>query len=146
MVEKVTGDNFDEVLPLIRKYQEFYKVSEIDEAKNRKYFLQFTESEKDGVLFIVRENGKAVGFATVYRGFSSTRAEEIAILNDLYVEPEYRKKGYAKELINVAVSEAKNRGCSRLQWLTSRDNKEAQALYDLIGAHKSEWCFYTKTT
>ena len=146
MVEKVTHQNFDEVLPLIKKYQEFYKVTDIDEEKNNKYFSKLIDSHNDGVLFIIRVNGNAIGFATIYRGFSSTRAEEVAILNDLYIEPTFRNKGYAKKLISAAITEAKNRGYSRLQWLTARDNKKAQILYDSLGAEKSEWFFYAIKT
>jgi len=146
MIEKVTSQNFSEVLPLIRMYQEFYNVAEIDDEKNKVYFSRFVKSQDDGVLFIVRENEQAAGFSTIYRGFSSTRAEEVAILNDLYISPKFRKKGYAKKLITAAIAEAKDKGFSRLQWLTARDNKEAQALYDAMGAQKSEWYFYAKET
>jgi len=43
MIEKVVDENFDDVLLLIKEYQEFYKVSGIDEEKNRDYFHQFAK-------------------------------------------------------------------------------------------------------
>ena len=107
MIEVVTSGNLEEVLPLIKKYQEFYEVAEIDKDKNRKYFSKFTDGSNDGILLLLRDSGKVVAFSTLYRGFSSTRAEEVGVLNDLYVLPNYRKKGYAK---NVAMV-----GCSGLQ-------------------------------
>lgn len=39
MIEKVTNNNFNDVLPLISEYQEFYGVKNIDEEKNKKYFF-----------------------------------------------------------------------------------------------------------
>ena len=49
MIEKVTDKNIDEVLPLIREYQVFYGVEEIDEKKNKLFFSQFVKSNENGV-------------------------------------------------------------------------------------------------
>ena len=146
MIEKVTDDNFDEVLPLIKEYQEFYKVENISEDKNRSYFYQFVNNNENGILHILRKNGKAIGFTTIYKGFSSSRAEIVGVLNDLYVSPSYRGKGYGKALINHAVDNAKLLGYNRLQWLTAQNNEMAQKLYDDLGASKSSWIFYAKET
>lgn len=146
MIEEVTESNFNEVLPLIKEYQEFYGVPEIDEEKNKRYFSQFLGKNINGVLHLYRAEGRAVGFTTIYRGYSSTRAEEVAILNDLFVSPDYRGRGYAKQLISHAIEEAKGRGFYRIQWLTAKSNMEAQNLYSSLGANKSEWFFYAKET
>lgn len=145
MIEEVTYDNIDEVLPLIRKYQEFYGGEYIDDEKNRIFFSQFINSDQ-GVLHIYRCDDRAIGFSTIYNGFSSTRAETVAILNDLYILPEFRGKGYGKQLVDHAVQSAKSRGYSRLQWLTAQDNDKAQKLYNELGAIRGSWFFYTKET
>ncbi len=144
MIEKVTNSNFDDVLPLIKEYQAFYGVANIDEEKNNSYFYQFVSSNKNGVLHILRVDGEAIGFTTIYNGFSSTRAEAVAVLNDLYVRSSYRGHGYGKKLINHALAEAKRMGYKRLQWLTAQDNEAAQKLYDDLGVSKSAWFFYSK--
>ena len=146
MIERVTIKNFDEVLPLIEAYQKFYKVTDINIEKNKEFFSQFLNDDNQGYLYLFRAEEEAVGFTTIYSGYSSTRAEKVAILNDLYISPAHRRKGYAKELITNAIKAAKERGFSRLQWLTTKSNEEAQNLYDSLGANKSEWYFYTKET
>jgi len=146
MIEKVTDDNFDEVLPLIKEYQEFYKVENISEDKNRSYFYQFVNNNENGILHVLRKNGKAIGFTTIYKGFSSSRAEIVAVINDLYVSTSHRGNGHGKALINHAIGVAKSLGYSRLQWLTAQDNEVAQKLYDSLGANKSSWFFYAKET
>lgn len=146
MIEKIVEENFDDILPLIKEYQEFYKVNNINEEKNRVYFHQFVKSNENGVLHLLRLDGKAIGFTTIYRGFSSTRAESVAVLNDLYVQPSHQGNGFAKQLIKHALSEAKSMGYSRLQWLTAQDNKKAQKLYDGFDASKSSWFFYAQDT
>ena len=142
MIEKVTYNNFEELLSLMEAYQTFYRVNDIDKEKNRSHFSRFLDDNSRGILHIIRADGKAVGFYTLYYGFSSSRAQEVGILNDLYVLPEYRCRGYAKRLINHAIDEVKSRGINRIQWLTARDNGKAQQLYDSLGATKSEWYFY----
>ncbi len=146
MIEEVTNQNIEEVLPLIQEYQIFYGVEQIDEEKNRKFFSQLINNNENGFLHLYEVDNKAVGFTTIYKGFSSTRSEAVAILNDLYVQPPYRGNGYAKELINNALKTAKSMGLSRLQWLTAEDNKIAQELYNNFGANKSLWFFYAKET
>lgn len=144
MIEEVTHENLNEVLDLIKKYQEFYG-NTINDEKNRAFFSQFIDSD-DGVLHLYRIDGKAIGFSTIYNGFSSTQAETVAILNDLYVLPSHRGRGYARELVNHAIRIANLKGYTRLQWLTAQDNSKAQKLYKTIGTIKGCWFFYTRET
>ena len=146
MIEKVTSQNIEDVLPLIKEYQIFYDVKSIDEEKNREFFSQFIQNHENGILHLYKVAHKTVGFTTIYKGFSSTRSEAVAILNDLYIQPSYRGNGYAKELINNALKTAKLMGFSRLQWLTADGNETAQKLYNNLGANKSSWLFYAKET
>ncbi|MCU7834228.1 MAG: hypothetical protein KZQ83_03155 [gamma proteobacterium symbiont of Taylorina sp.] len=59
MIEVVSKNNIDEVLPLISAYQEFYNVAEISDSKNKEFFSQFGESNPVGCQFIYRNNGAA---------------------------------------------------------------------------------------
>lgn len=144
MIEEVTDENFNDVLPLIMKYQEFYSMV-INAEKNKAFFAQFINSD-NGILHLYRYEGKAIGFSTIYNGFSSTHAETVAILNDLYISPSYRGKGYGKELVDHAIKIAREKGYSKLQWLTAQDNEKALKLYNRLGAIKGSWFFYTKET
>ena len=144
MIVKVTMDNVDEVLPLIKEYQAFYGVKNIDEQKNKIFFSQFAQSSDKGMLHMYKLDDTCIGFTTLYRTFSSTRAEEVAVLNDLYIKKEYRAKGYGKALIENAFNIAKEEGFSRVQWLTAKDNETAQKLYKSLGATQSSWYFYAK--
>lgn len=146
MIEKVTSQNIEEVLPLIKEYQIYYGVEEVDEKKNQEFFSQFIGSHENGILHLYRVAHNAIGFTSIYKGFSSTRLKAVAILNDLYIKPSLRGNGYGKELVNNALNTAKLMGFSRLQWLTAEDNETAQKLYNALGANKSNWLFYAKET
>lgn len=146
MIELVDKQNFEDLLPLISAYQEFYRVNEISTEKNKEFFSMFIGGSNGGAQFLYREGDEVIGFATVYFTYSSAITSKVAVLNDLYVKPSFRKQGKAKELINHCLEYGLKNGASRLQWLTEKSNKDAQVAYDKIGAIKSEWTFYTYTT
>lgn len=142
MIEAVDDKNLHEILPLIRQYQAFYQVPVIDDDKNARFFSQFSEQSERGCQFLYRENGVPVAFATVYFTFSSTLAEKVGLMNDLFTTPECRGKGIGKMLIDHCLQYSLQKGAIRLQWLTATSNAKAQRLYDSLSASKSEWFFY----
>ena len=146
MIEVVSQNNIEEVLPLIREYQEFYEVSDISDEKNLEFFSQFGESLHTGCQFLKRVQGAPVGFATVYFTFASSITSKVGVLNDLYVSPSKRGEGIGRELIEHCKVYAGKMGAARLQWLTAEDNEAAKILYNSIGAKKSLWYFYGYNT
>ena len=142
-IEYVDAGSLPEVLPLIRAYQVFYQVPEINDEKNRAFFSQFGQGQPQGCQLLARWGDRVVGFATVYFSFSSTIAEKVAVLNDLYILPELRRLGVGRSLIEAAREYAAEQSAVRLQWLTAKDNLSAQALYDTMDTQRSEWQFYT---
>lgn len=53
MIESITEKNLDEVLPLIREYQEFYKIVGIDDKKNKMFFLSSVNILSKGVYLLI---------------------------------------------------------------------------------------------
>ena len=146
MIEAVTSNNIDEVLPLIKQYQAFYQAVPISDGKNQSFFSQFGPESSLGCQFLCRKDDVVVGFATVYFSFASTIADKVAILNDLYAVPEFRQLGVGRRLLLQCQQYAKAAGAARLQWVTAPDNAAAQKLYDDIATSKSSWLFYTLNT
>lgn len=151
MIEVVDESNLEELLPLMRDYQQFYNVPVVAseqniEAKNRAFFAQFCAGNEKGCLFLYRHLGKAVAFATVYFSFSSTITAKVAVMNDLYTAPQIRGQGIGRALIEHCRAYGSEHGAARLQWVTAADNTTAQALYDsLDGVKRSSWEFYVAT-
>ncbi len=144
MIEAVCDKNLEEVLPLVRQYQEFYNISNISDDRNREFFSQFSESGNNGCLFLYRnDEGVAVAFATVYFSFVSSIPARVGVMNDLYTVSDHRGKGIGKQLTNHCLQFALSKGAARLQWLTAEDNKQAQKLYDSLDTKKSTWHVYT---
>lgn len=132
----------DELLPLIAGYQRFYG-AEPDVERNRRFFARFLQPSDDGLLLGAWVDGGLAGFATLYWFFSSTKAAESVLMNDLFVRDDVRGAGVGRALINRALDEARGRGAAHLEWFTAPDNLVAQRLYDSMpGAQSSTWRAY----
>jgi GNAT superfamily N-acetyltransferase len=132
----------DELLPLIAGYQTFYG-AEPDVERNRRFFSRFVHPSDDGLLLGAWVDGALVGFATLYWFFSSTKAAESVLMNDLFVRQDVRGAGIGRALIHRALDEARGRGSAHLEWFTAPNNLTAQRLYDSMpGAERSIWYAY----
>jgi GNAT superfamily N-acetyltransferase len=141
-IAPVTAAQFEELLPLIAAYQRFYEVDDVDDDRNRAFFRRFLAPSEDGMLLGARAAGRFAGYACLYWHFSSLRATESVLMNDLYVEPGQRGHGVGRALIEASAAVARERGASHLEWATDPGNHTAQRLYDTTGAERSEQLEY----
>ena len=97
------------------------------------------------VIFAVEE-GKEVGFALFFHNFSTFLGRAGIYLEDLFVLPEYRGKGYGKGLLRKLAQIALERGCGRLEWACLDWNKPSIDFYLSLGAQPmDEWTTYRLT-
>ena len=98
---------------------------------------------KSAEVIFVMENGKEVGFALFFHNFSTFVGRCGIYLEDLYVEPEHRGKGYGKALLKELAKITVERGCGRLEWCCLDWNKPSIDFYISLGARPmSEWTTY----
>lgn len=129
-------ENLEEVLKLFCQYRVFYKLpADLETARK---FIQERFHKSDSVIFVGEEHGHIVGFMQLYPSFSSLSMKRIWILNDLFVEQDYRKKGVAKLLLITAIDFAKETGAIQIILATQTSNIAAQSLYDSLGYCKDE--------
>jgi GNAT superfamily N-acetyltransferase len=127
---------------MIAEYQGFYGENDPRMDRNRAFFRRFMAPSDDGELIAARQAGRLVGYACLYWHFSSTRAVETVLMNDLYVDEGHRRQGIGRALIEAGADVARRRGAHHLEWSTRPDNSAAQRLYDAIGAKRSTWIEY----
>ena len=141
-VRPIRQQELEDVLPLIAGYQRFYG-AEPDDERNRRFFSRFIHPSEDGLLLGAWVGGSLAGFATLYWFFSSTKATDAVLMNDLFVRQAVRGAGIGRALIRRALEETNRRGAAHLEWFTAPDNAVAQRLYDSIpGAAQSTWLAY----
>ena len=127
----------------MRAYCDFYGVSPSDADLVGMSRALIADPAREGVQLIARgDDGRAVGFATVFWTWSTLSASRIAIMNDLFVAEDARGHGLAERLIEVCMRESAQQGIHRLTWQTALDNGRAQAVYDRIGAVREQWLDY----
>jgi GNAT superfamily N-acetyltransferase len=140
-VRPARTDEIEEMLPLIRAYCEFYETEPDDEGL-RSMFETLINEPSQGAVFIARDGGKAVGFATLDWKWSSLKAARIGYLEDLFVDPEARGRGIADGLIEVCAARCRELGMPAMEWLTAPDNHRAQKVYDRTGAESGTYMEY----
>ena len=100
------------------------------------------QKEKAEVIFVL-EDGQEVGFALFFHNFSTFLGRAGIYLEDLYVKPEYRHKGYGKGLLKKLAQIAVERGCGRLEWWCLDWNQPSIDFYLSLGAEPMEdWTVY----
>lgn len=100
------------------------------------------EKNKAEVIFAM-EDDKEIGFALFFHNFSTFLGRAGVYLEDLYVIPEYRGKGYGKALLKHLAKIAVERGCGRLEWWCLDWNQPSIDFYRSLGAQPmDEWTVY----
>jgi len=139
-ITRVGEDDLADLLPLMRGYSDFYEVDPPDEALLALSRALIDDPEHEGVQFIARDTDRtALGFATVYWLWSTSRAARIGLMNDLFTAAEARRRGVGEALINACLELVRERGAAVLQWQTALDNHTAQALYERVGGIREQW-------
>lgn len=141
-IEPVTESQCETLLPMIADYQGFYEADDIRSERNRSFFRRFIAPSDEGELLGAWSGEDLVGYACLYWHFSSTRAVETVLMNDLYVDANRRHQGIGRALIEASAQVARERGAHHIEWSTRPDNETAQRLYDSAGAERSEWIEY----
>lgn len=95
---------------------------------------------------LAEDGGEAVGFALFFHNFSTFLGRAGIYLEDLFVPPAYRGRGYGKALLKRLAAIAVERGCGRLEWSCLDWNAPSIAFYRSMGAQPMEgWTVYRLT-
>ena len=133
------------ILSFIKALAEYEKMSDqvvADEATLEEWIF---EKKKAEVIFVLEE-GKEVGFALFFHNFSTFLGRAGIWLEDLFVLPEYRGRGYGKGLLQRLAAETRARGCGRLEWYCLDWNTPSIEFYKSCGAVAlDEWTTYRLT-
>ncbi|MEE1246686.1 MAG: GNAT family N-acetyltransferase [Acutalibacteraceae bacterium] len=133
------------ILDFIKGLAEYEKMSDEVVADEKTLEEWIFDKEKAEVIFAL-EGEKAVGFALFFHNFSTFLGRAGIYLEDLFVLPEYRGKGYGKALLKKLAAITVERGCGRLEWCCLDWNKPSIDFYLSLGAKPlSDWTTYRVT-
>jgi GNAT superfamily N-acetyltransferase len=130
---KADISHLPDLVPLFDGYRMFYR--QVSDYIGVKAFLHERLSNKDSIILIAFDKVNAIGFTQLYPVFSSVSMKPMYLLNDLYVEKNYRSQGVGKALIDFAKDLCKTKGYKGLALQTETANP-AQHLYERLGFKK----------
>ena len=111
-------------------------------GKLAKDFIKKRIDRNESIIYIAKTNeDQAAGFCQLYPSFCSVEAVPIYVLYDLYVMPQHRRSGVARELMLKAQNHAKINNVGRMDLNTAKTNASAQALYESLGWVRDEVFF-----
>ncbi len=135
----------EKILFFIRELASYEKMSDEVVATEKLLHEWLFEKHIAEVIFAC-ENGEEVGFALFFHNFSTFLGRAGIYLEDLYVMPEFRGKGYGKALLKQLARIAEERGCGRLEWWCLDWNRPSIDFYLSLGAVPMEdWTVFRIT-
>ena len=142
MFRYATKDDVALILEFIKGLARYEKMENEVVATEELLTEWIFEKNKAEVIFAM-EGDKEVGFALFFHNFSTFLGRSGIYLEDLFVYPEYRGKGYGKGLIKELARITKERGCGRLEWCCLDWNQPSIDFYLSLGAvPMSDWTIY----
>ncbi len=130
------------ILEFIRGIAEYEKM--LDQVVTTEEMLrQVLFQEHRAEVIFALEDGVEVGFALFFHNFSTFVGRAGLYLEDVFVKPAYRGKGYGKALLRRLAQIAVERGCGRFEWVCLDWNQPSIDFYRGLGAvAMDEWTIY----
>jgi GNAT superfamily N-acetyltransferase len=145
-IRTTTAADVPVILSLIRELAEYEREPNAvvtNEAGLRAVLFGPTPSAE---VLLALEEGEAVGFAVYFFNFSTWLGRPGLYLEDLFVRPSLRGKGYGRALLERLARIAHARGCGRMEWAVLDWNDPAIQFYKKLGAEPmTEWTVFRLT-
>lgn len=134
-------DTIIELIHALAEYEREQEAVQLDRETLRRHL--FGPKPMAEVILAETEAGESAGFALFFHNFSTWMGKPGIWLEDLFVRPEHRGRGYGKALLVRLAQLARERDCGRLEWSVLDWNEPSIAFYRSLGAEAmDEWTIY----
>jgi GNAT superfamily N-acetyltransferase len=134
------------VLSLIRELAEYEREPNAVVATEAGLREVLFGAKRSAEVLLALEKAEAVGFAVYFYNFSTWLGRPGLYLEDLFVRPAVRGKGFGRALLERLAQIAKERGCGRMEWAVLDWNEPAIQFYRKLGAEPmNEWTVFRLT-
>jgi len=135
-----TPDDVPLLIQMIRELAEYERLSHECTATETTLSAALFGPERVVHAVVARVDGEAAGYMLFFYNFSTFLAQPGIYLEDLYVRPDWRRRGIGRALLVELARIAVGRGCGRLEWTVLNWNELALKTYQAIGATAmGEW-------
>lgn len=137
-----TKEDAPTILGFILELAEYENMTD-DVISTEELLCEWLFEKKSAEVILALDNGRPVGYALFFHSFSTFLGRAGIYLEDLYVTPNFRGKGYGKGLLKTVAQIATERRCGRLEWSCLDWNKPSIDFYLAVGAEPmQEWTMY----
>ncbi|PYL09657.1 MAG: GNAT family N-acetyltransferase [Verrucomicrobia bacterium] len=142
-IRRATLADVGTILNLIRDLATYERApNEVTATEEQLVDVLFGKKPAAEVL-LAFEDEEPVGFAVYFHNFSTWLGRAGLYLEDLFVRPEHRGKGYGRALLVELAKIARDRGCGRMEWAVLDWNEPAIEFYRKLGAKPmNEWTVF----
>lgn len=141
-----TADHVGVILDLIKQLAVYEKLAHMVSGNEAMLHEALFGERPSCECLIALEGGQPVGFALCFTTFSTFLAKPGLYLEDLFIVPEARGRGYGKALLKHLAAQAQARGCGRFEWRVLDWNEPSIKFYESLGASiMKEWLLVRMT-
>jgi GNAT superfamily N-acetyltransferase len=145
-IRAATEQDVPLILQFIRDLAEYERLSHKVIATEEKLRASLFGNPRFAEVIVAEEDGAPVGFALFFHNYSTFLAQPGIYLEDLFVKPEARGRGYGKALLARLAQLARERGCGRVEWAVLDWNAPSIAFYKALGAvPMDDWTVFRLT-
>lgn len=145
-IREATESDVPLILQFIRDLAEYERLAHLVVASEEHLRLTLFGTVRLAEVLIASADGVPAGFALFFHNYSTFLAQPGIYLEDLFVKPEFRGRGYGKALLARLAQIARDRNCGRVEWAVLNWNEPAIAFYKSLGARPmDEWTVFRLT-
>ena len=130
-IRHATPKDAPALLPLVQAYRVFY--DQQPDPQREREFIEGHLRKHTSVIYLAEADGVAAGFMQLFKTYSTVHLCGSWILEDLFVDPQYRHYGWGRALLSHALQHVRADGAGGMFLETAHDNHAAQALYEKAG-------------
>lgn len=143
MIRPATPNDVPTIARLIRALAEYEKLAEKVSLKESELRQHLFSSRRYAEVLLAEDAGRVVGFALFFHNYSTFLGKPGIYLEDLFVEPAHRGKGFGKGLLVALAKLAVERDCGRIEWSVLNWNEPSIQFYLRLDAEQmDEWTVY----
>jgi len=144
-IREANENDIPRILQFVRELALYEKLESEVVATPEQMHLWLFEKKKASVLFCCND-GLEIGFALYFYNFSTWKGCCGLYIEDLYIQKEYRGRGFGKALITEIAQLANKEGCARVEWACLDWNQSSIDFYKSLGARpQKDWSVFRLT-
>jgi GNAT superfamily N-acetyltransferase len=145
-IRTATEDDVPLILRFIRELADYERLAHQVIATEESLRATLFGNPRFAEVLIGEDDGEPFGFALFFHNYSTFLARPGVYLEDLYVRPELRGRGYGRALLARLAAVATERNCGRVEWAVLNWNEPAIRFYRSLGAlPMDQWTVYRVT-